>query len=254
MPLTFLRYFCIGSTLRWFISSTQWPDHQYFYEMQRSQLSAFGSAFSHVRGLREGTDDFTWKDKKQSTLTEELYRQLLCKINASSTVKYSPLVSGGQLLQSLRDRLSPVARLPTTIVRVKSLKRAGVVFGTAARSSRNSYVLFKKQEGVLMPKIVNSAGRITDIFYHRRLVNGKERIEPFFVISAYSRLAEHHFSYDLWRHIPGLDTELYYNHLEDEVHLVGLEDVISHFAAYTYTPHGINSECMLVRSLDRVSF
>ena len=47
---------------------------------------------------------------------------------------------------------------------------------------------------------------------------------------------------------------MYYNDFQPKVRVIRLSDVVSHFAAFVYTPDKMEVECMVARSLARVQF
>lgn len=58
---------------------------------------------------------------------------------------------------------------------------------------------------------------------------------------------------DPYRQFEELNTHMRYNRFLPGTHILRLEEIISHFAAYIYTPEDVEEECIVVRSLDRVS-
>ena len=66
-------------------------------------------------------------------------------------------------------------------------------------------------------------------------------------------LQSDHQRHDLFASFPELETRLYYNEFYPEARVIRLADMISHFAALIYTPEEIAKECIVARSLDRVS-
>ena len=95
-------------------------------------------------------------------------------------------------------------------------------------------------------------GRVVDIIMHRRMCNEKTMIEPFLVVRNYRTLTDSNRAKDLYRLLaPHIDISLCYNQLEGQEHIIRLQDVHSHFAAYMYTPADIDRECVIVCSLNR---
>ena len=114
---------------------------------------------------------------------------------------------------------------------------------------RNSFVLYSTSAD----KSSRHAGQIQSIFYHQRREGGTTVTEPFFVVQEFRPLSDAHAAKDPYRQYKQLNTELHYNECLSAIHVLKLDEIISHFAAYIYTPEDIGVECIVVRSLDRVS-
>lgn len=252
MPLTFMRYFYMGATLRWLMHAMEWPVLKVFSDL----VSAFDAAFGDVlRGTRiidahgsdmRGSDagsvpPFPYDSTKEAGLSISVYEPLLKLVNATSSVQF----------QSSRSRTDHgLPRLPPDAQTVARIVYQGVVFASQDRSERNSFVLFST--GTSEQPRGTSAGQISQIFYHRRLENDAEIVEPFLVVKEYSPLKKNHESLDPFRQFDALDTRLYYNTFKPAHRLLRVQDILCHFAALTYVPDDIGKECIVARSLDRV--
>lgn len=218
-------------------------------------LQAFRNAFQYSRRGTQSTDVLSSiartdeEDAEQSRkrsgvsrpLPPDLYHTLLTLINCTSSTPFTSIhegVIGGNHY------------LSDTGAYVRAVDHDGVTYATATGSPRNSFLIFSTMEHGIR-KLV--AGRISEIFYHTRIVEGNTLTEPFLVINRFKTLSEDHAKLDPYLKFPDVPTWLCYNKLNEENELLCLEDIVSHFAAYVYTPGEIGSECIVVRSLDRVS-
>ncbi|OJT14959.1 hypothetical protein TRAPUB_8489, partial [Trametes pubescens] len=247
MPLTFMRYFYMGATLRWLMHAFEWPVLKVFADM----VSAFDTAFGDVlRGTRvvdaqDSSADaivpsFPYDSKKEAGLALIVYDLLLKLLNTTPSVRF----------QSSRSRSNNgLPRLPPDAQFVPRLSYRGVSFATKDSSERNSFVLFKAGTPDLPGS--PSAGQISQIFYHRRLEHKEEIVEPFLVVKEYVSLKKEHAQLDPYRKYDALNTKLYYNTFKPVHRVLRAQDIISHFASLTYTPSDIGRECVIARSLDR---
>ncbi len=192
IPLTFLRYFCIGSTLRWLMSSIGWPDNDHYRDMAQAYRVAFGDALRGLPGLWDQSDDFVWDHAKESCLEGPMYALLFQKVNATSKTRYRSMFEN-----TFFSRLQP--RLPDSVIRVKKVDRDGLRFGTVKKNFRNSFIMFNKTEDTSNPQAIETAGQIQDIFFHRRMDGGRLVTECFLVVQAYTALNAGHQNLDPWR-------------------------------------------------------
>lgn len=178
-------------------------------------------------------------DKPASTrLDRQIYHELLNLVNERSRVVFVSAFFPDFHSPILNDWVSPLRKV---IMR-------GQTFGTASRSKRNSFILFR----LTMPREIH-AGQITHIFTHMRREGEKEVTETFISVKRFTQLDEHHQPFDPYRAYPDLNTCLCYANLDAvPTFVIHLEQVVSHFAAYFYVPKGIDQPCVVVRSLDQV--
>ncbi|CDO72542.1 hypothetical protein BN946_scf184983.g25 [Trametes cinnabarina] len=246
IPLTFMRYFYIGSNLRWLMSTTEWPDAAPYTAMAESFHDTFRNA---GRGTRladfhpfgsENANTFEYNVKKSATLPRALYDLLVDRVQRISRLPFTSLFA------PMADRRP---RLSTEVQYVKSVDCGGVKFAREGGHGRNSFVLFAlpDEQTSTFPR----AGRIEDIFLHVRVEDGKSIVEPFFVVHEYEPLADEHLSMDPYRRFPDLNTRLFYAKSRSSPVLLSIADIKAHFAAYFYEPSDIGQECVVVRSLDR---
>ncbi len=73
------------------------------------------------------------------------------------------------------------------------------------------------------------------------------------MVRSYTALSAAHSAYDPWKAYPDLDAKLYYNKHLQVTHLIPFANIVSHAAAYVYTPEGVGKECIVLKGLDRVS-
>ncbi len=254
MPSTFLRYFYIGAGLRNVIASYHWPDDDAYQRM----LVAFRAAFrdqtqgSHttipfLTGEGMESESLPYDEKREVVLPRHVYDGILMRVStptASSSFQsiYSPT----------RTR---VPRLYDRAVPLSSYKHHGVTYATAEGQLRNSFIVFDHPNP--SPSIHSPhfpcAGQISKIFLHGRAADGKRLFEPMFVVDVYEGLSADHARADPYRLYKDLQTRLFYNRFEGSQVVVAIQDIRAHFAAYFYVPAEIPVECIVVRSLDRVS-
>ncbi|RPD58136.1 hypothetical protein L226DRAFT_467294 [Lentinus tigrinus ALCF2SS1-7] len=247
MPLTFMRFFYIGCAVRWEMSTSQWPAEPSYY---KDMMSAYNEAFKDVtRGTRmtdmlaissSGADDtHVYDATKHQSLSVDIYHHVLRIVRSYSQVPF----------QSAYAAHSPNGIfLPTSGQFVSSVTRAGLKYTSAQTSVRDSLITFVDPSTSTV-----RAAQIEDIFYHRRLEAGNVVVEPFLIVRGYSPLSGEHLQHDPFRKYEDLNTTLCYHTLEDSTCLIRMQDVVAHFAALVYTPPDIGEECIIVRSLDRVS-
>ncbi|CDO75322.1 hypothetical protein BN946_scf184517.g5 [Trametes cinnabarina] len=239
LPTIFMRSWYIGANIRWLIRTTNWPKFSEYDDM----LKAFDTAFhDRVRGTRvtdileasrSSSSNFPYDGKREVHLARRVYEELLAIIGSRMVARFQSVYD---IASSSLAHLPPVGQ-PVTVV-----ERDGIRF---AVRSHNSYVRFRSRTGAVL------AGQIHEIFYHQPDEGSGLIIEPFLVIKAYRQLSPEHTASDPYRQFPDLNTHLVYDEFDDDTHVVSLGDIISHFAAYRYTPDGIDRECVIVRSLDR---
>ncbi|RPD74265.1 hypothetical protein L226DRAFT_546168 [Lentinus tigrinus ALCF2SS1-7] len=244
MPLTFIRYWYMGANLRWLMATTEWPDNEHFKEMMDVYRTTFRDAARSNPRLASfrpmGSDsavDFAFSEDAATELPRDIYHALLKRVSALC----GPLFSS--VFDSVRD-LRP--SLSTAVNHISSVDHGGVKFGTKTRQLRNSFILFN------LPGASSSrAGQIREVFTHLRIEDGKRIIQPFFVVDEYIELTQEHAGLDPYRQFEDLETRLCYNRFTATPRVLALQDIQAHFAALTYTPPEIGSECIVVRSLDR---
>lgn len=143
--------------------------------------------------------------------------------------------------------------LPSSAVFLPYVTHAGVTFATCNDGLRNSFVL--------LPRHGNSdddgsgsisAGQISRIFEHARMDGDTTIVDTYLIVQEYKPLSPVHRHLDPYRRFLDLGAWLCYNDYLDTHRVVNIRDIISHFAAYIYTPLDVGAECIVVRSLDRV--
>ncbi|OSD01988.1 hypothetical protein PYCCODRAFT_1368558 [Trametes coccinea BRFM310] len=255
MPKTFMRFFYIGAKLRWMIAteSKTWPDSPEFQQLQRAFDSAFQDA---ARGSRiidmsvfssDGHDDSTTSGRaagKEQSLDRRFYEVLLNRINS----RIPPHAEKYASRYDQQDGATPF--LPSTAVFLPSIVHAGVTISTSQDRPGNSFVLFRK-EGSNTSGV--SAGQVQRIFQHARLQEGVSIQETYLVVREFKPLGPSHLGRDPYRKFPDVEAWLCYNETFDTEIVIPLAHFVSHFASYIYTPAEIGRECIVVKSLDRVS-
>ncbi|KAI0706040.1 hypothetical protein C8T65DRAFT_577464 [Cerioporus squamosus] len=249
MPLTFMRYFYIGANLRWLIATTTWPDESAFTEMMETYNRTFRDAaqsnprLASFRPFRTEVETPTFSEKEAVDLDRGIYRALLARVTALCGPVFSSIFD-------LSDRRRP---LSNSVNCIKSFDHGGVKYATDRASLCNSFVTFTLPLDSTLPLPFPRAGRIKDIFLHRRIQDGRTVTEPFFVVDEYIPLTEQDATLDPYRKYEDLETRLFYNRVHATPHVLSLDDIAAHFASLVYTPEDIQRECVVVRSLDRVS-
>ncbi|KAJ3559008.1 hypothetical protein NM688_g599 [Phlebia brevispora] len=244
MPLTFLRSFGIGANLRWLLSIVKEPGTgaDLWADMMKACASAFGDlpGGPNMKGFwasrQQDDDDYEARydsTKASVSLNPTLYQSFLQVVNRAST-QFAPC------LRTLPDHSWGQHDLPilfNSMQPARQIKYRGHHYGKRGKSQRNSFVLIKTEHAPV-------AAQIVDIFLHSREANGRRTIEPFFVIEELEPLNSLHQGQDPYRLFPHLDTYLCYNRFKSP-RVIALQDIHSHFAAYVYSPIGIDEECML---------
>ncbi|RDX47419.1 hypothetical protein OH76DRAFT_1456796 [Lentinus brumalis] len=261
MPTTFMRYFYLGAMLRWMMDTFRWPGLPEYADMMQAFRTAFASyrkgthavesVFSSL-GDDEGTpeDDTPTLDNTplsrrggtEKHLPNDLYNDLLTLINRTSSKRFASYYVGA---------IDAGDYLPPMVESVDRVEHKGVTFGTVSRGTRNSFVMFSRVIGGEQQVV---AGQISEIIMHTRRVDGDTTVtEPFLLVNQFKTLSEAHRKFDPYLKFLDVPSWLCYNVHSPERHLLRLEDIISHCATYVYTPAGIEKECIVIRSLDRVS-
>ena len=239
-----MRYFYMGSALRWLMRVTPWPQGGVYGDMMRSFETAFND---RVRGTRV-TDflafgepspfsHFDYDHRREALLGPEDYHALLSLINASSVTQFQAYNTG---MLDGRPFLHPCGQF------VSDVHHDGIRFATAQSSERDCNVIYC-HAGKLR------VGKISSIFYHQRTGSEGLVIEPFLVVHPYTNLSSAHTAHDPYGRFPELNTRLYYNTFEPSNNVVSVRSGIAHVATFTYTPSEVGQECIVALSLDRVS-
>nr|VWO97532.1 Adenylate cyclase (EC (ATP pyrophosphate-lyase) (Adenylyl cyclase) [Ganoderma boninense] len=243
MPSTFMKYFYLGANLRGLVGAIAWPKLDVYQQWKTAFYSAFKDATQGTRYTEllsfisgSGNDAYIYDAKRATTLPPHVHQQLISLIfpphpsTASSPSKHKGVSNIGEY--------------------VSDVWKGGVKFTTALSSKRNSFVVFSTSAGACDGGPVR-AGRIQDIFYHRRVNGGQDIVEPFLVVKEYLSMRRRHQRLDPFANFPDLGTKMYYNEVDPNARVIRLSDVVSHFAALVYTPDEIGVECMIARSLAR---
>lgn len=193
-------------------------------------------SFGNSRDLSEV--DVEYDHRQETPLAPHTYEALLDLLNATNgPIRFQ---SSYAITMSGHPRLHPSGRF------VPNVHHDGVRFATKETAARDSYIIYR-QSGVV------KAGQILSIFYHQRAGTNGVIVEPFFAVNPYQSLSSADAIHDPYRRFPELDTQLYYNDFEDTLDVVSTSALVSHFASFIYNPEGIAKQCIVVRSLDRVS-
>lgn len=244
-----MRYFYLGANLRWLLSSTEWPKDKHYEKMVKMYSEAVLQAKT-ARGVR--VSDFVPFGQPEKKTPQDMYSE--AKEVALHDTVYSALcrlisLSSATFSQATSLHSAPV--LNTYVNHIPSITRESMTFATRGSGLRNSFVLFADPTRTQGHSALR-AGQIVDIFLHGRHEHGQQTVEPFFVIDEYQDLEGDHLELDPFRRFPDIETKLYYNRFEGHQRVVRLQDVRCHFAALVYKPMGIDAECIVARSLDRV--
>ncbi|PIL37507.1 hypothetical protein GSI_01201 [Ganoderma sinense ZZ0214-1] len=252
MPVTFIRYFHIGSTLRWLMGTIEWPTSAPF----RKMVSSYHDAVKSIRAAGIRIADFIpfslaatdsdsllrrYDERKEKELPRQVYDALFTLISSSSVPPFSSV-------HAATADGSPI--LPSAVNNIGSIERDGVTFATREAGFRNSFVLFNDPMSAIAPPFP-LAGQISQIFLHSRRENGRVILETFLHIDEFKSLDPAHIQHDPYRQFPDINTRLLYNEVHATPRIVWVWDVKCHFATLKYTPEDIGAECIVVRSLDR---
>ncbi|KAI0351504.1 hypothetical protein OH77DRAFT_1410980 [Trametes cingulata] len=253
MPGTFMKYFYIGSNVRWLMADTEWPEDEVYKQMVQRYNEAFRDS---AKGTRRGDFDLfqehhangsvAYDPHKESALPRGVYDALLARINGLSG-NVAP-----KFASVFDDFAEGVPRLHTKGQYISSWDHRGVTYSTKGAQLRNSFVYFNHEPSAATP-VFPKAGQIVDIFLHARTEKNRHIEEPFFVIEEYSPLSAAHAEQDPFRRYPDLQTRLFYNQFQPVKSVVMAQQIRSHFAAFAYIPDDIATECVVALSLDRVS-
>lgn len=247
-----MKYFYLGANLRRLIGAISWPKLDVYEQWKTAFLSAFKDATKGMRYTEllslisgSGDDTYSYDTKRATTLPAHIHRQLIPLIIPPTPTTANP--SAILTDNKLKKNLSAVGQY------VSDVSKGGVTFATTTSSKRNCFVMFSSSKR-LRNEAPMRAGRIEEIFYHRRGKRGRDIVEPFLVVKEYQHLRRQHQHLDPFANFPDLGTHMYYNDFQPKVRVIRLSDVVSHFAAFVYTPDKMEVECMVARSLARVQF
>ncbi len=256
-----MRYFYLGAVLRWMMDTIRWPELPEYADMMGAFRTAFASyrkgtqavesVFSSLGDNADITEDdnpphdatpLSRRGGTEQYLPNDVYDDLLALINRTSSKRFASFHQGSI---DAGDYLAP------TVESVDRVDHQGVTFGKAPRGTRNSFVLFPTVVGGERRVV---AGQISEIFYHTRRVDDATTVtEPFLLVSQFRTLSEAHRELDPFLKFPDVPSWLCYHEHTPDRHLIRLEDIVSHCATFVYTPTDIGKECIVIRSLDRVS-
>lgn len=221
------------------MSYVRWPDSEYYRDMVRTYATAFGHSMDGIIPDTSRSPPFIYDKKTESSLDRDIYDAFLDKLNGASSVYIS-------MFSQVPGAYGSIIYNQVQFVKKVAVDSAGLIFATEKGAQRNSYIIFKHADGTEHP------GQIGNIFYHQRYDHTSQKtvVEPFFVVRPFVALSEVHATMDPYRIFEGLNTQLFYARTKGSV-VLRQTDIVSHFAAYTYIPVGIDEECVVVRSLDR---
>lgn len=253
MPLTFMSYFYIGAKARWLMTTTEWPNTSQY----KGMIAKFKAAFTKLAGGTQsmafiplydspvdGAEDDclpSYDERKEVRLLRTTYDALLALLNSQGS-SFSPFdASVADIRPNLHNYAQPIPSFP----------RDNIVFASRQGGRRNSFVLFTDPRAPLQDTFPR-AGQISQIFLHARLEQGRLLVEPFVLIDEFLPLAGAHVAQDPYRAFADLETRVFY-HKHTAQRVVRSQDIRCHFAALVTDVVGIDQECIVVRSLDRVS-
>ena len=253
LPATFMRYFCIGASLRGLMSSSDWagPDGEslYLQDMLHAYRARFGDTLKgkHLSDMElfdsQSSQEYEYEENKEQRLDRSVYDRLLSLVNLNSERKFCSYFAPSHSSTVLLDRVHYV----------RSVVHGSVRYAQFNGKTGNSFIIYDDPLAA-RASVGNSRmiGRIVNVIMHRRMCGDEIIVEPFLVVRNYKQLTEADQAQDPYRLIaPNIDVFLCYNELENDDHLIRLGDVHAHFAAYVYTPGQIGRECIVVRSLSR---
>lgn len=234
------------------MASTEWPDTPELQEV----LEAFRTAYQDASHGTRVTDIFhtitpqqaspslqdTFRRSKTVALEKDVYNAFVAMMNCIQ----SPLPFFTSVFSPPDD---PRQRLSPHVCDIPTVEHHGVLFGTRDKNIRNSFICFK--DPCSSDPSLRRAGQISRIFLHSRDSGGELVVEPFLVVDQYAVLSPADSSKDPYLAFPLLETWLCYDRFSASV-IIRRKDIISHFAAFKYSPTNIDERCVVVRCLDRV--
>lgn len=238
------------------MSTIEWPttngEEAYVQEVKNAFLSTHGDSTSGA--LLAGVDIFGSRQSKASyneryevPLERDIIDGIVKLLNSRDGVRYRALHESGPAFTHAGNPFYFLVDRGQKLPHIES-ERQRVRYAGETRKTGNCYVLFRNP---LSPDLGATPGKIEDVYLHRRKEGSKMVEEPFLVVRRYKALSQLDQEHDPYRSFPDLETQLFYDCLEEERCVIGLDDVCSHFAAFKYVPGGIEKECILVRPLNR---
>lgn len=251
-----MRYFGIGANLRWLMSTIEWPTinggEAYVQELKNTFLSTYGDSASGA--LLAGVDIFgsrqskaSYNEKYEVPLEKDIFDGIVKLLNTRSGLRYHAIHESGPMLTRESNPCHFVLGRGQKLPHIES-ERQRVRYARDNRKTGNCYIIFRNP---LSPEFGASPGKIEEIYLHRRKEGVNMIEEPFLVVRRYKALNPLDQKHDPYRSFPDLETQLFYDCLEEERCVIGLDDVCSHFAAFKYVPEGVQKECIVVRPLNR---
>ncbi|KAH7908121.1 hypothetical protein BJ138DRAFT_1013395 [Hygrophoropsis aurantiaca] len=244
LELTFAKTFCRGGNLKALLArEAGLPQvledlkpivQQYFHSDFRgtllSDLLALGAQESR-------TEEPSMNNAPLTNLPDDLYGQLLSRINADSAPQvfyphdsYSPY--GFSLNPSVQYR--------------DNIRIDGVNFRASSCAKGDSFIIFRAC-GLDTFK----AGRIAKIFLHGRPdINGNLLVEFFLVVEEFRELTAQESAFDPYRQFPLIEARIFHDQTSRAV--IRASDVISHCATCPYRNETLPGEYRVVLSLNRV--
>ncbi|TFK65461.1 hypothetical protein BDN72DRAFT_773334 [Pluteus cervinus] len=255
MEITFLKSFCRGSNLRALLTTLKAPPGEgyegFLGELRKTFLSSsIGTVLSDVLSFSLRSAEYASGESGRTPLDTALYDKLLVRVNLA----YTNIPNAFEYVRhdDMYEDKVPLLQERQTLRRIRI---GGGIYNSCKtqKALGNSFVIFRTPDNPAL-----RAGQIQEVFLHRRRHETREPptknlvLEPFLVVKQYKSLDLFHQFLDPYATILHLNTWLCYNKFE-ESHVLLTSDIVSHFASYTYTPAAIGQECIVVRSLDRVS-
>ncbi|KAI9061951.1 hypothetical protein FKP32DRAFT_1612691 [Trametes sanguinea] len=210
LPLTFMRYFYMGSKLRSMIDieSRSWPDLPEF----RSLMQAFQTTIQDAaRGSRVIESTFSSAADampsdaigKEELLDPSLYTILLECVNSRVDPSRPTYASHFDAMDDGRPILS------ATGVFIPNIRHDGILISERAQGAGNACVLFRRAGSNGQGYI--GAGQVARIFRHTRNDStGSSKTDTFLLVKEYKPLSLAHQALDPYRRFPDIDTWLCY--------------------------------------------
>ncbi|KLO05603.1 hypothetical protein SCHPADRAFT_839192 [Schizopora paradoxa] len=264
-PLTFMQTFCRGANLMGDISSFTDETLPGLYRLKLIATKWFTGrflkkdsavdVFADVEDMADLSDIDVpgletreilipeFDDKTAKVLEDADYALLVSAIQHTPTPGYeyvskmaASTVNGHRVVNLVNHKKDTV---------IRGYKFSPVIPTPVVKRSKNGFIRFRSISGEL------AAGRITDIFVHRRL----DATETFVKVDRYAGLDGEDLTKDPFTKYPELDAQLYYRNPRSTI-IIREENIISHIA---YCPvvfsHTVFKEDVFVGlSLARVSY
>ncbi len=225
-----LKQFCAGQNIRALMTG---PVHEALQSLQTVFVEVFqgdnrGTLLNDICAF-EDARKLQFKNHKVTTaLDDETYRLLQHKLHSNASARPWALLQRKALIQA-------------------SISRLGVKFSTFENAPGDSYIIFGDLSNGLW-----SAGRISQIFVWGSS-DSPEHQSALFLTRKYVALNAADSKFDCYSKLSvgAFTGRLFYREFEDTPVLLGIDDIVCHFASTPVSLAKIQRKCVHVLPLDR---